>query len=143
MPPEIRPAEPADVSSLVALLSELGYPLSAADMAGRLSHAASNPNVAVLVAETDGAVCGLIGVQIGEFVHTLRRHGQITGFVVSSAHRGQGIGSKLLDHAEAWFRERGVTDIFVLAALHREGAHRFYRSRGYTATGYRFVKTLK
>jgi ribosomal protein S18 acetylase RimI-like enzyme len=139
---QIRPAEAVDVSSLVDLLSELGYPLSSADLAGRLSHAASNPNVAVFVAESDGAVCGLIGVQIGEFVHTLRPYGHITGFVVSSEQRSQGIGSKLLDHAEAWLRERGVGDVFVLAAFHRQGAHRFYAARGYQMTGYRFVKTL-
>jgi len=139
---QIRPAEAVDVPSLVDLLSELGYPLSSADLAGRLSHAASNPNAAVFVAESDGAVCGLIGVQVGEFVHTLRPYGHITGFVVSSERRSQGIGSKLLDHAEAWLREREVRDVFVLAAFHREGAHRFYTSRGYTATGYRFVKTL-
>jgi len=138
----IRPAAEVDLPALLTLLSELGHPLSPSELAGRLSAVTSKPDAAVFVAEVADDVCGFIALQIGDFLHLPEPCGQITAMVVSSERRGQGIGSALLNHAEAWFSERGVRRIMVLTASYREGAHRFYAARGYQMTGYRFVKTL-
>jgi len=138
----IRSSTEADSPALLALLSELGHPLSAAELADRLSAVTANPDAAVFVAQVADTVCGFIALQIEDYLHMPGRCGQVTAIVVCSEHRGRGIGSALLNHAEAWFRDRGVRRVLVLTASHREGAHQFYAARGYQMTGYRLVKSL-
>ena len=63
-------------------------------------------------------------------------------FVVASEHRGRGVGRALISAAEGWARQRWAGDVMLTTHKRRTGAHRFYRSMGYEATGYRFVKSL-
>ena len=55
--------------------------------------------------------------------------------VVGSAHRGLGVGRALISAAEDWARERGARNVMLTTHKLRCGAHRFYRSVGYEATG--------
>jgi GNAT superfamily N-acetyltransferase len=56
----------------------------------------------------------------------------IGGLVVKQGVRGQRIGKRLCEEAEAWSRERGVSVVRVTSRSTRDDAHRFYLRDGYT-----------
>jgi len=127
----IRGAEPADVSALAVLCTELGYPCSSADMGRRLSHILARGDHAVFVAEHDEA--GVIG-----WVHALRSdylerdpQAEIGGLVVSAAHQGHGAGRLLMQEAERWAADQGMEAVFLRSNVVRKGAHAFYHRIGY------------
>ncbi|WP_232701798.1 GNAT family N-acetyltransferase [Halobacterium wangiae] len=95
---------------------------------------------------------------IAQYVHTggvavARQHGRRVGFVMFHVETGlyetdtkrgvvdnlyvvpgardDGVGSALLDHAEAELRERGAGVLAVEALWDNEGARRLYERRGY------------
>jgi ribosomal protein S18 acetylase RimI-like enzyme len=140
----VRPAEERDVGGLAELMAELGYPISLPDMKNRFTFITASAHDELFVAEIDGRVVGLIGVQIAEFIHRVARYGIITALAVSADYRRQGIGSHLLRHAEAVLKEKDVVDVRVSAGIHRQHeAHKFYRASGCQVIGYRFTKTLR
>ena len=67
---------------------------------------------------------------------------RIMALVVASEHRGRGVGRAPISAAEIWARQRGAGDVMLTTHKRRTGAHRFYRSMDYEATGYRFVESL-
>jgi GNAT superfamily N-acetyltransferase len=85
----------------------------------------------VFVACVGDAVVGWVDVAI-----TLRLQSQpfalIGGLVVKEGLRGQRIGKRLCEEAEAWSRAQGVGVIRVTSRSTREDAHRFYLRNGYT-----------
>jgi GNAT superfamily N-acetyltransferase len=64
-------------------------------------------------------------------------------FVVAPDQRGQGGSRALISAAEAWARQCRAREVMLTTHKRRAGAHNFYRSMGYEATGYRFVKSLE
>jgi GNAT superfamily N-acetyltransferase len=138
----IRSAQSEDVDALANLMAELGYPTSSEQMRRRfkaISHDASN---GTLVAEREGKVLGMVGLRIERSYGSDDSYVQIRDFVVGSEHRGKGVGRTLLSAAEDWARRRGARDVMLTTHKRRTDAHRFYRSMGYEATGYRFYKAL-
>lgn len=130
----IRPARLADCDALVLLCHELGYRPTTADLAGQLAQIQHHPDHAVFVAEIGAAQNGQIGGWIHVCLHPTLQEGQqaeISGLVVSQTLRGQGIGSSLLQQAEAWAQQQGCKAIVVRSNLQRHEAHRFYQQVGY------------
>ena len=70
------------------------------------------------------APVGIVGLQIYGSDALLR------SLVVSTSHRAQGLGQKLVEHAEQHARTRGVATIYLLTTT----AEHFFRSRGYVVT---------
>lgn len=127
----IREAIWADHSA-IAQISEkdLGYPCDPALVAQRLSHL-DKDRECVYVAVQDNAVVGFIHIE----KYTLLYHqamANILGIAVSSAYRRRGIGRALLNAAEAWAKDRGLSAMRLNSGAARKDAHLFYRSAGYT-----------
>ena len=61
------------------------------------------------------------------------RYAEIYSLSVSPQHRGQGIGSALLDAAEARLAAMDIVDIAIAAMVENEAALRLYASRGFIA----------
>ena len=61
--------------------------------------------------------------------------------IVTSSHRGCGVGAKLLEAASEWARERGCTHLELSSGDGRKDAHRFYRAQGMSQS-YNFTKQL-
>lgn len=62
---------------------------------------------------------------------------------MSAAHRGLGIGGRLVEAAENAARERGCVAMEVTSARSRAESQPFYRSRGYQDRGGQSVRYLK
>ncbi len=139
-PAKIRPLTPADIPLAVPLMAELGYPVEAGALAVRFAAVSANPDDAVLVAEHHGNLVGLIACHSFEMLHRPGRLGRITALVVAESARRHGVGHQLLAAAESHLRSRGCIKLEVTSAGHRDGAHAFYESHGYTEQRVRFVK---
>ena len=60
--------------------------------------------------------------------------------VVSENSRGDGVGRKLVEKLESWFRKNNCLRFEVTSGDHRIGAHRFYEGFGYQLDERRFLK---
>lgn len=141
-PPEpvVREARPKDSGAIAALIVELGYDVTEADVRRRLDRLrkAGEPP---LVAEQDGVV-GCLTWHVTPVLHRPRPVGRITMMVVAPAARGGGIGARLLAGVESRLRERGCGLVEVTSNIKRMRAHAFYERQDYERTSYRFAKTL-
>lgn len=139
---KIRQAISTDCVALAGLMTELGYPTSTDEMAARMQIIADRVDHATFVADANGAIAGMIGLQISPSLYKNDPEAAIVALVVSSAFRGQGVAGLLVERGERWLFTSGAIRVSVKPSLHREDAHRLYKRLGYEHTGARFTKTL-
>jgi GNAT superfamily N-acetyltransferase len=139
---KIRDAGKGDVEALADLMTELGYPTSIEDMSRRFEEILADPSYDTLIAERAGEIAGMVGLHLERFYEKNEPCARIMSLVVGSAHRRLGVGRALISAVEDWARQKGAGEVMLTTHKRRAGAHRFYRSVGYEATGYRFYKEL-
>ncbi len=126
----VRTATLADVAALSRLAGQLGYAATPEEISRRLSAELEDSCHALLVAESGGVVIAWMGLaEERSFLHESRV--EIHGLVVDGAHRGAAIGTKLVERAEQWARERGCRSMLVRSNVIRDRAHGFYERLGY------------
>jgi GNAT superfamily N-acetyltransferase len=141
----IRPVRSADAEAVDELLSQLGYPQDGAATAARLQAWNDDPSSAAFAAELGGVVLGLIAVHVCPFFERPGSWGRIVALVVAEEARGQGVGGRLVEAAEAFAADRGCIRMEVTSSDHREAAHEFYARRGYevqTGRSTRFLRDI-
>jgi GNAT superfamily N-acetyltransferase len=138
---DIRQARETDAGALARLVSELGYPTDEAVARERLTDI-SRAGDRVLVALLNSEVVGMVLLHRTRFIHR-PADGRISTLVVSESCQGHGIGSRLIESAEAVFREWGCARVEVSSGAQRAAAHRFYERLGYAEQPKRFVKALE
>jgi len=125
-----RPARPGDAAEIARLAGELGYPVDAQVMAGRLDGVMADARQCVHVVDGEGHLAGWIAaerrlnLEAGERV-------EITGLVVDGAARRGGVGRRLVAAVERWAREQGLGVVVVRSNVQRQGSHPFYEGLGY------------
>ena len=130
----IRSAVPTDAVRLSQLSVELGYPTSSAAMAQRLDRLLGRNGEAVIVAVLPcGRVAGWLHGSEQLLLESGRRC-EILGLVVDPAHRGRGIGRRLVEAIERWASDRGLEQMAVRSNIRRTESHPFYARLGYTRT---------
>jgi ribosomal protein S18 acetylase RimI-like enzyme len=138
----IRNAALSDAGPLAALMGELGYRTTAAQMRARLRRILADSRYKTLVAELSGKLCGMVGT----IFHPSYEHDDLSGriivLVVSAKTRQHGIGRELVAAAEKQFAKNGIRRVAVNTRLTRKEAHQFYQALGYQRNGFRFVKQL-
>jgi GNAT superfamily N-acetyltransferase len=138
----LRHAVLADVPAIAGLVTQLGYPTSAADMDARLQRLLALPHHTVVVAEGSGRIAGMAGGCV-EYAFDLNApYGRVTALVVDERWRRLGIGRLLMRRVEQWCAEHGAERVTLTSGNHRPESHKFYKSIGYEATGLRFIKKL-
>jgi len=138
----IRDATLTDAPALAALMCELGYKTTPAEMRRRLKSILCDDNDRTLRAEVDGKVCGMIGaLAYARYEHN-DPSGRILAIVTLPGARRRGIGRALVASAEKDFAQKAVTRVSLDTRLTRKNAHQFYESLGYERNGWRFVKQL-
>lgn len=142
---KLRPAVPADIPSLLSLLRQL-FTLEQdfspdSDKQRRGLHMLMESSDAyVAVAEVAGEVVGMATIQIVISTAAGGFAGQIEDVVVSESHRGQGIGSALMDHLAAWAHDKELTRLQLLADRDNHPALSFYRKQGWSMTCLRALR---
>jgi ribosomal protein S18 acetylase RimI-like enzyme len=137
----IRQASAGDAAALVALLADdvrgvtRETPGDLDPYRRALARILEDPDQLLLVAERAGAVVGMAQLT---FIQGLAYRGgvraQIESVHVSSAERGRGLGSALVEHAVARARQRGCVMAQLTSHADRVDAHRFYARLGFTAS---------
>lgn len=134
----VRPFREDDLSEWFRLRSLLWDETSTGDhqaeMMEILDHADSQ---FVAVADLGGGkLAGFLEASIRPFVDDCGSEnvGYLEGWFVEPAFRRQGIGSRLVERAETWARERGCTEMASDAELGNEGSVAAHSNLGYEET---------
>lgn len=112
----------------------------------RLDRQARDEAVLVL-AEVDGEIVGHLLLKWGgpsepALVSVLPPCAEVEDFVIHESYRGQGIGSRMLDHADDRCCERGVQHIGLGVGDANPSARAIYRHKGFrTVPGSGFTVT--
>ena len=142
----VRPADPRDAASLVALAASVGSEpegwlisdsrwRSVADERRYLRAVRKHPDAAVFVAESERGIVGRLSV--ARDPHPASRHVADLGLMVAANARRQGVGWALLEQAVEWARAGGVTKLELHVFPHNEPAIRLYEKFGFVKEGYR------
>ena len=142
MIPSVRVAGSADADAIAAMIGELGYPVTAADVAARLG-AIERAGQSVLVAEIEGRVVGCLSTSTMIVLHRPAPVGRISMMVVDERYRSQGIGATMIAAAEELLVGKGCQLVEVTSNLRRVDAHRFWERNGYERTSARFAKQVR
>jgi ribosomal protein S18 acetylase RimI-like enzyme len=142
----VRTLKMADAPEVARLLEVLGYKWTVGEVSARISAFLASGERALVGSPAPGAVGGpLLGIatlHITPVLHRAGPVGRLTALVVDESARGQGIGRRLVNAAEAFFRERGCVLVEVTCNNTLTDAHAFYARLGYTATSLRFGRPL-
>jgi predicted N-acetyltransferase YhbS len=131
-----------DAKHVASLLAELGYQSNEADVRDRLRRSLDSGTSYFLVAQSAGEVVGLVSAELVPYFPNGSTVCRVTGLVVATHHRGQGIGEKLLARAADFARQHHCSGIEITSAENRLDAHRFYQRMGFSRTSFRFFQAL-
>lgn len=155
----IRPATPDDWDAMVALQRESALHHATVDpgrwraqsleeaQTSRRHWNAARPSDDVLLAEADGTVIGMIELYLNRprdlgSARTPRVEADL-GISVTNAWRGRGVGTALLEAAEAWGRARGAKRMILDVSAANTGAQRLYERLGYEIHGLQMDKPIE
>ena len=135
----IRPAAEADLPELVELLRQLfeleqDFEPDASKQQAGLSLMLESPFAELLIAECGGRVAGFCGVQLQISTAMGSYAAQIEDLVLHPEFRRRGIGSRLLDAAGAWAKQRGARRLQLNCDDQNLPAMRFYEARNWIRT---------
>jgi ribosomal protein S18 acetylase RimI-like enzyme len=145
---KIRPADQADILSILELYNELSITTSQVEQAPSPSsekyrkvfaEICTDPKHELLVAEDRGQVVGTIALLIvPNLSHSATPYAIAESLIVTQKYRRQGIARQLLEYCIAHARESGCHRIELCSDRRREEAHKLYRSVGFKASAYGF-----
>ena len=129
----IRTAVPADADKIDALFREMLQTIYHTDdvkgyEAGYLESFWNGGENRIYIAE-DNEVRAFLSIEV---YHEPQAYLYLDDFSVTAAYRGSGIGTKLMQSAEAYAREIGIPAIVLHVEKNNESAFRFYEGLGYT-----------
>lgn len=120
----------SDQAAVGALVRQLGYEATDAEVERRITDIVARPDHLALVAE--------FGVTVG-WIHAYEVRlveaplfVEIGGLVVSDTARRRGTGTLLMRAVERWTAERGIGNVRLRSNIKRKKAHKFYRALGYS-----------
>jgi GNAT superfamily N-acetyltransferase len=144
---DIRPARPADIPTLLALIRRYwdfegitGFDALRIELVLKQLLAAPTAPGDVWVAESQGALQGYLIVMLVLSIEHRGLMGEIDEFFVLPEARSRGTGGRLLAAAEAALVSRGCVRLQLQLAQGNGSAREFYQHRGYRArAGYELL----
>ena len=144
----IRPTVREDLPSLCKIFqNDLGYPECTMEILIRQFENLNPEREAVFSAvfreDFENVVCGVIHVEKYNVLY-FPTMANILGLAVAEDFRRNGIGRKLLAHAEQWAKKNDIKQMRLNSGSRRIEAHEFYRAQGYKddKMQLRFVKEM-
>ena len=136
----IRLATPADSPTLFSLARDFAtsFIVERAAFDRAVAELLHMPDAFLAVAEEDGIVLGYVLTFDHVTLYANGRVAWVEEIAVAEAHRGRGVGRRLMKAAEAW----AVSQEAKLIALATRRAAGFYRALGYEESATYFRKPL-
>jgi len=141
----LRPIRRQDVSRLVVLLGQLGYPTTETAVHERLDYWLDEPASWLIGADDDGDLIGVAALGVLPMLEATGKVGRLLALVVDERHRSRGVGQSLVAAAEEQARAVGCLKMEVTSSRYRTRTHEFYQQLGYTdicTSSARFVKSF-
>lgn len=85
----------------------------------------------LFVLRVDGRIAGMANALIAISTAQGSRVLMLEDVIIDAAHRGGGLGRKLLEHVFAWARTEGMSRASLLADKDNAAAHAFYARLGF------------
>ena len=152
MSPRVRPAGHQDVQAIGAAVSELLVELAGTSPETRAMESAALAVIddpaagAILVAEADGALVGVLAASWQMAIHVPGRYALIQDLWISPSWRGRGIGAGLLKALFDLVRHQKMTRVEVglpwESFARFEATETFYLSNGFQANGPRMKRLV-
>lgn len=135
----LRPARPADLDRLAALLGKLfaveaDFQIDVASQQRGLRLLLETPHACILVAEAEETVIGMVTGQLTISTAEGSPALLIEDLVVDRQWRDQGIGRKLLVELGEWAAAHGARRLQLLADRNNAAGLGFYRKLGWHTT---------
>jgi GNAT superfamily N-acetyltransferase len=143
----IRQATQDDLPQVLALYAQPGMDdgevLSLPEALTIFEQFQRYPNYRLFVACDGGEQGPVLGTYALLIMHMLAHRGTpaavVEDVVVNQAHRSQGVGTLMMNHAKALAQEAGCYKLALSSNQKRERAHAFYESLGFERHGYSFL----
>lgn len=142
--PQIRKATNSDFEQVTSLLLQL-WPKKTQNLSklrGAYERALIATTQRYFVAVEGGLIVGFASLSIKNSLWEEGPMASIDELVVDDAHRGEGIGSTLLEFVVDTARKLGCSRIELDSAFHRTEAHAFYEKKGFEQRAYLFTMKL-
>lgn len=139
----IRHAADEDARCLEPIFTSWHHPLPVAAIRALLKQWNDTPLAAVLLAEVDQEVVGVVAVAATPYFHRLGRSGRIIGLAVSDSARRLGVGKKLINSAESYAHAWDCDRLEVTSSRNRHEAPAFYTSLGFEDQSERQARYLR
>jgi GNAT superfamily N-acetyltransferase len=140
----VRGLRPSDVEIATELLCQLGYHMSASELAARIAQVSTTDGHYAAVVDDGQKICGLMHVYERPALEK-PCEAVVQSLVVEERARKTGAGRLLMGAAEAWARERGLNRVVLHTRIDRDDARAFYERIGYAraATAHLMSKQLR
>jgi GNAT superfamily N-acetyltransferase len=106
----------------------------------------ADPDAGLFVAESEGRIVGLVDVRIHETppvpMLVPRRYAIIDAIAVRKGHQRKGVGRALMERAEQWAHDRGLSEVSLNVWEFNRGAIEFYERLGYATALRRMKRTI-
>ena len=128
------------IASCFPVMHQLRPHLVASEFVGRVREQQESGYRLAYIAD-GGAVVALAGFRVGRSL-AWGRFMYVDDLVTDEAARSRGLGQQLLDWMLALARDEGCGEFHLDSAVHRFGAHRFYRANRMDIRSHHFSRPV-
>ncbi|XVN40881.1 MAG: GNAT family N-acetyltransferase [Rickettsia endosymbiont of Argas persicus] len=129
----IRNASIDDISDILPLMSQLGYPSNNQKLTTRFKNFIDNDGYGISVASLDNKVVGIIAWSRSILFVSDKTRFHVEALIIDENYRGQKIGKRLMEHIEEIAKKYSPIIVDLTSGYRRakDGTHAFYENLGY------------
>lgn len=140
----LRDAQEGDIETIAALMTDLSYPTTVAEMQARMKPILIHHDYKTILAVYNDEIVGMAGLVKGNYYEKNGKYLRVLAFVVKQTVRNLGIGKILIKACEDYAVEKGLNTVIINSGNRddRKVAHAFYQKMGYVIRSSGFVKQV-
>ena len=137
---EITKADIAHAERIQALLVQLGYNASIAEVKSGLD--SQDPHSDLYVATLEGRVIAFMSLIYFYYFPIQKQNCRITAIVVDEQVRKTGVGTQLIQFAQVKAQQRACAQLEVTTSLERKATQTYYEHNGFIKASFRYYLNL-